>query len=275
MKLSTAFVSALFVGSSLAKPSRLEERVAARMNSHQSQPMQRIVDDGEATEFRQLGKAVQYSNNWAGAVWENPPKEGPFSAVGGTFTVPEPKISGKPSGDGTTAGSAWVGIDGDTYGAAILQAGVDFYVNQDGSTSFDAWYEWFPDYAYDFEMGIAAGDVISIWIQSYNPSEGVIYIENETTGETASQQLKAPDGKSKLAGQNAEWIVEDFQSGGKLVNLVDFGTVTFTEAKAQAGKSDTPIPVQGATIIELKQGSKVITKSTIKGDNELDVAYVG
>lgn len=275
MKLSTAFISALFVGSSLAVPSRLEQRVAARTNSHQSQPMQKIIEDGEATEFRKLGKAVQYSNNWAGAVWENSPKEGPFNAVGGTFTVPQPKISGKPSGDGTTAGSAWVGIDGDTYGAAILQAGVDFYVNQDGTTSFDAWYEWYPDYAYDFEMSIVAGDVISIWIQSYNPSEGVIYIENETTGETASQQLKAPNEKSNLAGQNAEWIVEDFQSGGKLVNLVDFGTVTFTGAKAQAGKSDTPIPVKGATIIELKQGDKVITKSTIKGDNELDVAYVG
>lgn len=275
MKLSTAFISALFVGSGLAGPSRLEERVANRMNSHQSQPMQKIVDEGASTEFRKLGNGIQYSNNWAGAVWENPPPQGPFSAVGGTFTVPEPKVAGKPSGDGTTAGSAWVGIDGDTYGAAILQAGVDFYVNQDGSASFDAWYEWYPDYAYDFEMGIAAGDVISIWIQSYNPSEGVIYIENETTGETASQQLKAPDNKSHLAGKNAEWIVEDFQSGGKLVNLVDFGTVTFTDAKAQAGKSDAPVPVKGATIIELKQGDKVLTKSTIKGANELEVSYVG
>lgn len=277
MKFPTSFfATALLIGSSLAVPSRLAKRVQARTSSRQSQPMQRILDDNEATpEFRKLSENVQYSHNWAGAVWETPPPEGPFNAVSGTFTIPDPKAVGKPSGDGTTAGSAWVGIDGDTYGAAILQAGVDFYIKADGNTSFDAWYEWYPDYAYDFEMGLAAGDVISIWVQSYSPSEGIIYIENQTTGETASQELKAPDEKSNLAGQNAEWIVEDFQSGGQLVSLVDFGTVTFSDAQAQAGSSEKVIPVRGATIIELKQGDKVLTQSTIKEDTVLDVKYTG
>lgn len=275
MKLPTSFATALLIGSSLAVPSRLAERTAARSSSRQSQPMQRILEDNQDTpEFRQLSQNVQYSHNWAGAVWENPPPEGPFYAVSGTFTVPDPKAVGKPSG-GTTAGSAWIGIDGDTYGAAILQAGVDFYVKADGKTSFDAWYEWYPDYAYDFEMSIAAGDVISIWVQSYSSSEGDVYIENQTTGETASQQLKAPSEKSKLAGQNAEWIVEDFQSGGELVSLVDFGTVTFTDAQAQAGESEKIIPVKGATTIELKQSDKVYTQTTIKEDTVLDVKYTG
>lgn len=44
------------------------------------------------------------------------------------------------------AASAWVGIDGDTASNSILQTGVDFYV-EGSSIGFDAWYEWYPDYA--------------------------------------------------------------------------------------------------------------------------------
>lgn len=44
------------------------------------------------------------------------------------------------------AASAWVGIDGDTAQNSILQTGVDFYV-EGSSVSYDAWYEWYPDYA--------------------------------------------------------------------------------------------------------------------------------
>lgn len=44
------------------------------------------------------------------------------------------------------AASAWVGIDGDTADNSILQTGVDFYA-EGGEVGFDAWYEWYPDYA--------------------------------------------------------------------------------------------------------------------------------
>lgn len=50
----------------------------------------------------------------------------------GTFTVPTP--TGK---DG--AASAWVGIDGDTCGSAILQTGVDFTISG-GEVSYDGEY---------------------------------------------------------------------------------------------------------------------------------------
>lgn len=276
MKFSTTFLStALLIGSSLAAPprglaERIQTRSAARGSSHQSQPMQRLLVN---PEHKELANSVQYSNNWAGAVYETQPEEGPFYAVAGTFTVPEPKTVGEAGGGGVTAGSAWVGIDGDTYGAAILQAGVDFYIQPNGSTFYDAWYEWFPDYAYDFEMDVIAGDVVSIYVETYSPSEGYVYIENQSTGQTASQVLKAPTEKAMLAGQNAEWIVEDFQSGGKLVNLVDFGTVTFTDA--QVGAGNVVKGVRDATRIELKQGDKVYTETTVVDDMVLNVHYKG
>ena len=57
-----------------------------------------------------------------------------YKAVTATFTVPTPK---EPSGgSGEHSASAWVGIDGDTCGTAILQTGVDFTVSG-SSVSYD------------------------------------------------------------------------------------------------------------------------------------------
>lgn len=83
----------------------------------------------------------------------------------GTFVVPTPRAPS--GGSGQFAASAWVGIDGDTCGSAILQTGIDFIVTN-GRVTFDgmpfprkvypwahfffyaAWYEYFPDFAHDF-----------------------------------------------------------------------------------------------------------------------------
>ena len=54
--------------------------------------------------------------------------QGTWKSVTGTFTVPTPSGSG--------SASAWVGIDGDTCGTAILQTGIDFTVSG-GSVSYD------------------------------------------------------------------------------------------------------------------------------------------
>lgn len=71
---------------------------------------------------------------------------------------------------------------------------------------------------------------------------------------------------------NAEWIVEDFSSGGSLVPFADFGTVTFTGASA-SGSSGTVTP-SGATLIDIKQNGKVLTSSSVSGSS-VTVEYVG
>lgn len=82
---------------------------------------------------------VEYSTNWAGAVIIS----SDVTEVTALITVPTPS---KPSGGSSRSeycASAWVGIDGDTCGSAILQTGIDMCY-EGGSTSFDAWYEWYP-----------------------------------------------------------------------------------------------------------------------------------
>lgn len=267
--LSTLVTTALLVSSSLAAPRTLKERMQARASSRQSNPNQRLATDSDQRALTN----IQYSNNWAGTVYNQAPPEGSWSYVSGTFIVPEPKAVGEVKEGSVTAGSAWVGIDGDTYGEAILQTGVDFYVEADGNVRYDAWYEWYPDYAYDFELKFKAGDVVNLIVEAYSSNSGYAQIENLSTGETAMEILIAPTEKAVLAGENAEWIVEDFQSGGKLVNLVDFGTVTFTETQAKAGNKVHGI--KDASIIELKQGDRVITETTIISDEEFNVKYTG
>jgi hypothetical protein len=99
--------------------------------------------------------------------------------VTGTFIVPTPKSTGS----GTQSASAWVGIDGDTCGSAILQTGVDFTVTSAGKVSYDAWYEWFPDYAYDFSgISFSAGDSVTVTVVAPSKTKGTATIKNNTKG---------------------------------------------------------------------------------------------
>ncbi|KAK7549482.1 peptidase A4 family-domain-containing protein [Phyllosticta citricarpa] len=282
MQFTAAFALAVLSATTvLAAPQPmghgLEARMAARRGlSRTSQPIRK---NGKTVEIAGVNSTVnaptktevEYSSNWAGAVIEEPPS-GTFTAVSGKFTVPTP---GVPSGSiGAGDASAWVGIDGDTYGNAILQTGVDFYATSSGSYSFDAWYEWYPDYAYNFNgIDISAGDVITVSVESSSSSAGTAVVENETTGQRVSKSLTAPESSATLGGQNAEWIVEDFESNGSLVSFADFGSVTFTDATASTSSGGSYGPSDGS-IFDIEQGSTVLTSVSV-GSHEVTVTYTG
>lgn len=277
MKLTNYLLTTASLASSvLAVPAPrtgLEGRLRTRSLQRQSHPLAPLPLDTSTKEESRLLVSdentthVTYSSNWAGAVREKPPPQGTYSAVSATFRVPEPTAQG---GSGTQAGSAWVGIDGDTYSNAILQTGVDFYV-ENGQTYNDAWYEWYPDYAYDFDLDVSTGDTIVAKVEAISPSQGVATIENISTGKKATQTIKAPAATATLAGQNADWIVEDFQSGDSMVDLAGFGEISFWGVQAQGGGSTWG--VDDATIVELKQGDQVLTDVEVQSDSAFTVSY--
>lgn len=278
MKFSTiVLTTALLAGNSLAAPNgRLAQRIKARAGgrTHLSHPVEKVGSNELKSAQNSTISHAEYSTNWAGAVLENPPSpQATFTAVTGTFTVPEPtSAGGSQNGNSYQAASAWVGIDGDTYGNAILQTGVDITL-QNGKASYDAWYEWYPDYAYDFDnINIQAGDVIVAYIKSTDNSNGVAVIENKSSGQSVTKTLSAPEPTATLGGQNAEWIVEDFQSGSSLVPLVDFGEVTFTGAVAETIQG--AVGLEGAAVLDIRQSGKVYTDVTIESDSELVITYV-
>jgi hypothetical protein len=202
---------------------------------------------------------VDYSSNWAGAVLVGTG----YKSVTGSFVVPTPSTTG--------SGSAWVGIDGDTCDTAILQTGID-WTKSGSSITYDAWYEWYPDYAYDFSgISIAAGDTIKVTVTATSDTAGTAVVENVSTGTTVTHTFSGGvDGD--LCGYNAEWIVEDFEEGDSLVTFADFGSVEFTGASAST--SSGTVGTTGATIIDIEQNSKILTSVSLPSSSEVLITYV-
>ncbi|KAI2789391.1 Aspergillopepsin-2 [Penicillium oxalicum] len=271
MKFSTSILATSFlVGSALAAPltaqrqARNEARRIARANERFSHPPYKP----DTNEVLHLNKTSHesYSSNWAGAVLIG----SGYTSVTAEFTVPTPKAPSKASSNTQYCASAWVGIDGDTCGSAILQTGVDFCV-QGGSVSYDAWYEWYPDYAYNFNsISISAGDVIKVTVDASSTTTGTATIQNLSNGQSVTHTFNGGvDGD--LCEYNAEWIVEDFESGSSLVPFANFGTVKFTNAYATDGGST--VGPSGATLIDIKQSNQVLTSSSF-GSSSVTVSYV-
>ncbi|KAJ3732861.1 glutamic protease [Lentinula guzmanii] len=258
MRLATLLLSGACITSfATARPSRLAERQASR-RLRGSRPFSGSVHN--LTNGTLQGGSVisadkhdEYSENWAGVIIESPPSGQNFTTVTGTIVVPTPS--------GTNgSGSAWVGIDGDTASQSILQAGIDFTV-QGGKVSYDSWYEWYPNYAYDFtNFAISAGNTITITVHSTSATAGIVTLSNKSTGKSVSQSLTAPSSSSALKGQNAEWIVEDYEQGGNLVAFANFGTVTFSGASASTS-SKTLGPNSGIKV-NIEQNGKVLTSTS-------------
>ncbi|PPQ86922.1 hypothetical protein CVT25_009808 [Psilocybe cyanescens] len=265
MKFSTAAVALafLFADLTVARPSRLQERINSRARSSRALIRADPSKILEAGVVPTNNSHVEFSSNWSGAVLESPPAGQTFTTVTGTFVVPTPKGNG--------AASAWVGIDGDTAQASILQSGVDFTVTN-GRVSYQAWFEWFPNFAIDFSnFPISAGQSITVTVHSTSKTTGTVVLTNGSTGKSITQSVSAPSASAALAGQNAEWIVEDFEEGGSLVTLTNFGSVTFTSASASTASQS--VGVTGATIIDMQQNSKTLTSVTIGSGSSLTVTH--
>lgn len=127
-----------------------------------------------------------------------------------------------------------------------------------------AWYEWYPDYAYDFSgISFNSGDSVTITVTAATTKSGTAVIKNNSSGKSVSKSITS---SAALCQQNAEWIVEDFEEGGGLVPFANFGTVTFTGASAGLVSGGTTSP-SGASLIDIQQNGKVLTSSSISGSS--------
>lgn len=275
MKFSTALVIAVLSASaavaaphSAARRARNADKISKRSTgSRISKPMIKA----NVTESLSDNINAEYSTNWAGAVLIGTGYKG----VTGTFTIPD--ISLPSGGDESTyySASAWVGIDGDTCETSILQTGVDFNY-EDGEVSFDAWYEWYPDYSYDFTgIDFSAGDSVKVTIDATSTTAGTASVENLSTGVTVTHTFSGES--DALCEENAEWIVEDFTEvdGDEeyLVALVDFGTVTFTDAYATT--SSGTVGLTDATTIDMvsEDDDSVEATTTLGGSESVSITY--
>jgi Peptidase A4 family len=145
------------------------------------------------------------SCTWTSADWSGyVVGDGPFSAVAGTFTVPNLRVSAA-----TTSFVEWVGIGGINT-ASLIQAGVrETTVPNTGLVTYQAWWETLPDHPavmpIDWsQVSVKPGDTVTVAIGKFSGTTSwAIMLTDDTTrqGFTTIQQYTGPQAP-------AEWIVE-------------------------------------------------------------------
>jgi hypothetical protein len=101
---------------------------------------------------------------------------------------------------------------------------------------------------------------------------GKATLTNHRTSQTVTHTFSNEGSQGDLCEYNAEWIVEDFESGGSQVSFANFGTVDFTACSAVT--SGTTVGTTGATIIDIKQSGTVLTDCQIGSSSEVICTYV-
>jgi hypothetical protein len=138
-----------------------------------------------------------------------------FTSARGSWIVPKVKCSITPD----TWVVHWVGIDGFSDNT-VEQIGTGS--NCDGTTpTYFAWYEFFPNPLKEISfMTVNPGDKMSATV-SWNGSQFFLKMTDHTTSKTASVR-----GTFSARRTSAEWIVEAPASGGAILPLSDFTSVS-------------------------------------------------
>jgi hypothetical protein len=119
-----------------------------------------------------------------------------------------------------------VGIDGDTSNT-VEQTGTESDCN--GSTPvYSAWYEMYPKFPTNYSNPVAPGDHFTATVTTDGRGNFTLTLTNSTRGWTQSVA-------KKLRGANlasAEVIAEAPSSSTGVLPLANFGTVNFSNSKA-------------------------------------------
>ena len=166
------------------------------------------------------------SSNWSGYAVTG----SRFTSVFGSWT--EPKVSCA----GTAYSSFWVGLDGDTS-STVEQTGTD--ADCSGSTAqYYAWYEMYPKFPVNLPQPVSPGDKMSASVTTDGRGNFVLTISDTTQGWTNQTTAKLKN--AKLA--SAEVIAEAPSGSGGVLPLANFGTVSFSGAKANGATLSSSTP---------------------------------
>jgi Peptidase A4 family len=228
----------------------------------------RRADEGTFTNPEWAGSVV--SGFWTGAV--------------GSWVIPAVTEPLQPQGtEGGWNSASWVGIDGAFGSDSVLQAGVEQWVDGDGSAHYGAWFEWFaapqsdsPPYVYQTNIPnftVRPGQTVycSVLYVS-NDTAGQVTFANETTGQHFSITLAPPPGAT-LSGLTAEWIMEAPDGGEPIASLPIFTPVVFTSATC-CGPFNTTGSAEYGIIFNIVGFGTTLTSVT-QGPDTVTIDYIG
>jgi hypothetical protein len=195
------------------------------------------------------------SSNWSGYASTG----GKFTAISGTWTVPQPSASTGALG----ADAAWVGIGGENS-RDLIQAGTEETVLASGTIRYDAWVEMLPQYSHPIPLAVHPGDSITVSIAQQPDSSWKISFKNNTTTNTYERTVQYTSSLS-----SAEWI-EEAPSGGRggVMPLDNFGSISFSNASAVKDGQTVNLSQAGAQPITMINGSQqpLVTPAAIGSD---------
>lgn len=196
-------------------------------------------------------------SNWAGYAAEtclSSPSNGVVNSVQGSWV--EPSVS-------CTAGTAsysafWVGIDG--YSSrSVEQIGTDSDCTSAGAPSYYAWYEMYPKMPVNLALTISPGDTLQASVVYQGAGSFLLTINDLTS----KMSFSTHEVYKKAARSSAEWVAEA-PSGGSVLPLADFGSVTFTSCTATFGSTSGPIqdPAWQSAQMDMVTSSGALKAST-------------
>jgi hypothetical protein len=179
------------------------------------------------------------SQNWSGYAATG----GNYTAVSGTWTVPQFSPNSTAGADAT-----WVGIGG-VNTRDLIQAGTQQTVTGSGSTQYQAWVETLPQASHPVPLTINPGDSISIGINQSPQAQDQWQVSytNNTTGQTYQVTEHYTSSLS-----SAEWIEEAPSAArGRQIPLDSFGSIDFSQGSAVKDGQTVNIADSGARPITM------------------------
>jgi hypothetical protein len=179
------------------------------------------------------------SQNWSGYAATG----GTYTAVSGTWTVPQFAPSSQAGADAT-----WVGIGG-VNTRDLIQAGTQQTVSGSGSTQYQAWVETLPQASHPVPLTVNPGDSVTISITQSPQAQDQwqVAFTNTTTGQTYQVTEHYSSSLS-----SAEWIEEAPSAArGRQLPLDNFGSISFSQGSAIRNGQSVSIADAGAQPITM------------------------
>ena len=195
------------------------------------------------------------SRNWSGYAATS----GAFTAVTGTWTVPQSQSAGN-----LASGATWVGIGG-VNSKDLIQAGTQEMTNGSGAVQYEAWIETLPKSSRPVPFAVSPGDSVTVSISQQGTGQWQIDFKNHTTGESYQTNVQYASSLS-----SAEWVEEAPSVGRRVVPIDNFGTIQFSGGSAVENGKSVTIAQAGAQPITLTGagGSALATPSVLTSDGQ-------
>lgn len=189
-------------------------------------------------------------------------------SVSGSWTVPAVNTSLD-----NTYSAAWVGIGG--YGeSSLIQTGTLQGIRE-GQPIYYAWYELLPNTAVRIQsIDVEPGDEMTASVMLVQGSDNLWKVEITDLTKNQNYTRTFRYSASRLS---AEWIVERPSIGGKITNLAEFGSVTFTECLAVIDNTTGTISsFPGYKLLMYSDEAQLVSVSSLEaGGSSFTVDYLG